>query len=43
MTFPESTQNFAHFENKHQLHSLNILEVVDPDKCAYYNARKLLF
>ena len=30
----ESTQNFAHFENKDQLQTLNISEVVDPDKCA---------
>ena len=29
----ESTQNFTDFEEKDQLHSLNISEVIDPDKC----------
>ena len=28
--FLKSTQNFAHFEKKGQLHSLNILEVINP-------------
>ena len=41
--FLESTQNFIHFEQKGQLHSLYILEVIDTDKCGYFNARKLLF
>ena len=41
--FLESIQNFAHFENRDQLHSLNISEVIDPDKCCSFNARKLLF
>ena len=39
----ESTQNFAHFEEKDQLHSLNISELIDPDKSGYFNGRKLLF
>ena len=32
-----------HFETKDQLHSLNILQVIDSEKCGYLNARKLLF
>ena len=43
LTFSESRQNFAHLEKKHQLQSLNISKVIDPDKCAYFNAPKLLF
>ena len=35
--FLKSTQNFAHFENKDKLHSLNISEVIIPDKCGYFN------
>ena len=31
------------FENEDQLHSLNISEVIDSEKCGYLNARKLLF
>ena len=38
----ECTQNFSHFEKKGQLHGLNISEVIDPDKCGYFNATKLL-
>ena len=34
-----STQNFAHFEKKDQLHSLNIWEVIESEKCGYLNAR----
>ena len=40
---PESTQNFAPFEKRDQLDSLNISEVIDPNKCGYFNVRKLLF
>ena len=43
IAFLESTQIFAQFEKKDQLHSLNISEVIDPYKCGYFNARKLLF
>ena len=43
IAFFESTQNFTHFEKKGQLPRLNISEVIDPDKCGYFNARKLLF
>ena len=41
--FSESTQNFPHLEKKDQLHSLNVLEVIDNGKCGYFRARKLLF
>ena len=41
--FLKSTQNFAHFEKKHQLHSLKISEVIELHNCGYFNARKLLF
>ena len=37
------TQNSVHFEKKDQIHRLNISEVIDPEKCSYFNARKLLF
>ena len=43
IAFSKSTQNFALFEKKDQLHSLNILQVIDPDKCGYFNFRKLVF
>ena len=39
----QSTKNFAHFERKDQLHSLDIFEFIDPDKCGYFNAPKPLF
>ena len=32
-----------HFEKKDQLHSFNILEVIDSQIYGYLNARKLLF
>ena len=35
----QSTENYAHFEKKGQLHSLNISEVIYPKKCAYFNSR----
>ena len=34
---------FWNFEKKDQLHSLNILEVIDPEIYGYFNARKLFF
>ena len=37
------TQNFVHLEKKDPLHRLNISEVIDPEKCSYFNALKLLF
>ena len=43
MAFLESTQNFTHFQRKDQLYSLNISEVIDSEKCGYFNARKLQF
>ena len=39
----ESTQNFAHFDKKDQLPRLHISEVIDPEKCHYFNARQLQF
>ena len=36
----QSRQNIGHFEKKDQLRSINILEVIDPDKCSYFNAQK---
>ena len=33
----KSTQNFVHFEKKDQLHSVNILEIIDSNKCGYLN------
>ena len=38
----QSTQNFVHFERKHHLHSLDILEFIVPEKCGYFNGRTLL-
>ena len=43
IAFLEFIQNSVSFENKDQLHKLNISEVIDPEKCGYFNARKLLF
>ena len=43
VAFLESRQNFVHFGKKDQLHSVNISEVIDPDKCGSFNASKLLF
>ena len=40
--FLEATQNFSHFEKNDQLHSLNISEIIEPDKCGYFNVLKLL-
>ena len=31
------------FLKKDQLHNVNILDVIESDKCGYLNARKLLF
>ena len=42
IAFLESAQSFGYFEKKDQLHSLNISEFIDPEKCSYFNARKLL-
>ena len=39
----ESAQKFGHFTKTDQLHSLNILEFIDPEKCSYFSARRLLF
>ena len=37
------TQNLAHFEKKDQLHRLNIMDYIGPEKCGYFNAWKLPF
>ena len=37
------TENSVHFQKKGQLHRLNISEVIDSEKCGYFNPRKLLF
>ena len=42
-TFLQSTQNFSNFEKKHQVHSLNILEVIDSEKSGSLNTREFLF
>ena len=39
----EPTQKCGCFERKVQLHSLNILEIIEPEKCGYFSARKDLF
>ena len=39
----KSTKNFAHFKRKDWLYSLNDSEVIDHNKCGYFNARKPLF
>ena len=39
----QSAQHFVHFKKKNQLYRLNISKVIDPKKCSYLNARKLLF
>ena len=39
----EPTQKCGRFERKDQLHSLNILEIIEPEKCGYFSARKDLF
>ena len=43
MPFLKCTQTFAHFQKKDQVHSLNIFEVIESEKCGDFNARKLLF
>ena len=43
IAFLEPGENFRHFEKKDHLHSINISEFIEPRKCSYLNARKLLF
>ena len=43
IAFMESPQNFAHFQKKDQLHSLNISKDINPHKCCYFISPKLLF
>ena len=41
--FSDSSQTFSHFQKKDQVHSLNILEIIESEKSVDFNARKLLF
>ena len=43
IAFFECRQSLPHLGKKDQLYNLNISEVLDLDKCDYFNARKLLF
>ena len=43
MALLQSKQNFAHFQKKSQIRSLNKSEVTGSEKCGYLNAWKLLF
>ena len=43
IAFLQSRQNFAFFERKGELYSLNGWEVIDSKKCGCLNAQKLLF
>ena len=43
LNFCNSTWNFAHFQKKDQLDCSNILQIIDSQKCASFNAKKLLF
>ena len=42
IAFLESTENFAHFRKKEQLHKINISEFIDLKKCSYFTAQRLL-
>ena len=42
IAFLQSTQHFGHLEKKDELDSLNILEVIDTEKCGYLNTQKAL-
>ena len=37
------TKNSGDFEKEDLVHSLNISEFIDPEKCSYFNIRKVLF
>ena len=39
----QSIENLAHLELKDEINSWNISEVIELEKCGYFNARKLLF
>ena len=43
IAFFECRQSLPHLGKRDQLYNLNISEVLDLDKCDYFNARKLLF
>ena len=42
IAFLESAQNLGHLEKNDQLHSINISEFVDFEKCSYFNAENLV-
>ena len=42
IAFFEYIWDFEHFEKKDELHSLNILEVIDTKERGFLNARKIL-
>ena len=42
ISFLKSTWNFHHFGKKDELHSVNILEVIDTEECCLLNGGKLL-
>ena len=39
----KAKSNFLYFAEKYQFHSLNISEVIDSEKCSYFNGIKQLF
>ena len=41
MALLKSTRNFAHFQKKVQLHSVNFSKVIDSEECGYWNAKAL--
>ena len=43
IAFLQLIENFACLESKDEINSWNISEVIDLEKCGYFNARKLLF
>ena len=43
IVFLQSRKNLVYFEEKDQLHSLNVLEIIDSEKCGYLNPQNLPF
>ena len=43
IAFLKSAWNSLYLEKKYQLHSLNISEVIDSEKCFFLNVKKQLF
>ena len=42
IAFFKSTWNFQNFEEKDELCTLNISELIDTEECGFFNAQKLL-